>query len=106
MHDPTMAEARRAAGRKGGKARSTKARAAKLVPEAMTADELAGWLSLLFRHTLTQQVEPKVAQACAAVARTLLEARTAAEQPRIAELQEQVDALRALVERAGPRRVA
>jgi hypothetical protein len=48
LHAPEMAEARREAGRKGGKARSAQTRAAKQIPDAMSAADLAGWLSRLF----------------------------------------------------------
>jgi hypothetical protein len=99
MHDPASAEARREASRKGGKARSHKARAAKLVPEALTADEVAGWLSLVFTATLSGTLEPKIATACATVARTLLEASAVADQPRVEELQEQLATLRTMIER-------
>lgn len=101
MHDPDAAEARREAARKGGRNRSAKARARKLIPDAISAEDLAGLLSLLFTQVMTGRVEPKVGTAAAAVARTLLEAQTAAAQPGIADLQEQIDALRALAERRG-----
>jgi hypothetical protein len=101
MHAPDAAELRREAGRKGGRNRSAKARAKKLIPEAMGAEDLAGLLSLLFTQVMTGRVEPKVGTAAAAVARTLLEAQAAAAQPGIEDLQEQIDALRALAERRG-----
>jgi hypothetical protein len=99
LHGPEFAEARREAAKRGGHNRSAKARAAKAMPDAMSADDLAGWLSRLFLQTHAGQVEPKVAHACAALARVLLEAQTAAAQPRIEELQDQVEALRVLIER-------
>ena len=49
IHDPAATEARREASRKGGHARSNQQRAKKEVPEAMAADELGGYLSLLFK---------------------------------------------------------
>jgi hypothetical protein len=101
LHSPDAAEARREASRKGGKARSNKARAAKLIPDAMTAEDLAGWLSLTFTNVLTGRIEPKVATAAAAIAGRLLEAQTAAAQPSIAELEEQLAVLRAMIERQG-----
>ncbi len=106
MHDPESAELRREAGRKGGRNRSAKARAAKLIPDAMTAEDLAGWLSLLFTSVMAGKVEPKIGTAAAAIARTLLEAQTAAAQPSVADLQEQVAVLRALVERGSGGRAA
>jgi hypothetical protein len=101
MHDAESAEIRREAGRKGGRNRSAKARAAKLIPGAMSAEDLAGWLTLLFTSTMTGKVEPKVATACAAIAGRLLEAQTAAVQPSIADLEEQLAVLRAMIERQG-----
>lgn len=99
VHSPDAAEARREASRKGGHARSNKARAAKLVPEEMTPDELAGWLSWLFKRVLMGKMEPKLATAAATVARTLLEVQTAAAQPTIEDLREQVEVLRQMVQR-------
>jgi len=101
MHSPAAAEARREASRKGGKARSNKARAAKLIPDAMSAEDLAGFLSLLFTSTMVGKIEPKIGTACAAIAGRLLEAQTAAAQPSIDDLQEQLATLRALIERGG-----
>jgi hypothetical protein len=98
-HDPQLDGARREAARKGGKARSAKARAAKQIPDALTPDELAGWLSALFKRVLVGEIDPKVGHSCATIARTLLEARAAAEQPRVDELAEQVELLRSLIER-------
>jgi len=67
----------------------------------MTAEQLAGWLSLVFTNTVTGKIEPKVATAAAAVARTLLEAQAAAAQPQVEDLREQLDVLKALIERQG-----
>lgn len=101
MHDPASAEVRREAARKGGHARSNKARAAAQVPDAMTPADLAGYLSLMLKKTMVGSLEPKVATAIATLARALLEAQQAAAQPSITELQEQMDALRVMVERQG-----
>jgi hypothetical protein len=106
MHDPDSAELRREASRKGGRNRSAKARAAKQVPDVMTADELAGWLSLLFAKVMAGRTEPKVGTAAATIARTLLEAQTVASQPTIEDLQEQLAVLRVMVERGAAGRVA
>jgi hypothetical protein len=106
VHAPEAAEARRAAARKGGRNRSAKARAAAQIPDAMSAADLAGFLSLLFTKTMVGGIEPKVASACAAVARTLLDAQTAAAQPSIEDLQEQLATLRALIERGDRGRAA
>jgi hypothetical protein len=106
MHSPDAAEARREAARKGGRNRATKVRAAKQLPEAMTAEDLTSWLSLLFTSVMAGKVEARIGNACAAIARTLLEAQTAAAQPSIAELEEQLAVLRAMVERSGGGRAA
>ena len=89
MHDPASAEGRREASRKGGTARSNKARAAKLVPDALTPDELAGLLSHLFKRVLIGETEPRIATACAALARVLMDLRSAN------ELEERLSALEA-----------
>jgi hypothetical protein len=101
MHSPDVADARREAARRGGRNRATRVRAAKQLPDAMTAEDLTGWLSLLFTSVMAGKVEAKIGNACAAIARTLLEAQTAAAQPSIEDLQEQVAVLRALIERQG-----
>jgi hypothetical protein len=89
VHDPAAADRRREASKKGGKARSTKARAAKQIPEAMSAADLAGWLSLLFISVMTGRIEPKIGTACATIARTLHEVRHATElEERLAELEQ------------------
>jgi len=89
MHDPASAEGRREAARKGGKARSTKARAAKQIPEALTPDELAGWLSFLFKRVMAGQTEPRIATSCAALAKVLMDLRS------VNELEERLSALEA-----------
>jgi hypothetical protein len=101
LHAPEMAEARREAGRKGGKARSAQARAAKQIPDAMSAADLAGWLSRLFTDVVSGTVEPKVGTAAAAIARTLLDTNAIAAQPQLEELQDQLDTLRVMIERQG-----
>ena len=99
MHDPESADARREGSRKGGHARSNRARAAKQIPEAMAPEELVGWLSLLFRNVISGKIEPKIVTAAATIARTILETRDASEKPGLAELEEQVAILRAMIER-------
>ena len=101
MHDPASTEVRRAASRKGGKSRATTERMKKALPETMTASDVAAWLSALFTSVLTGRVDAKTGNACAAIARVLLEAQTAAAQPSIEELQEQLAVLRAMIERQG-----
>ncbi len=106
LHAPEMAEMRRESSRKGGRNRSAKARAAKLIPEAMSAADLAGWLSLLFTNVMEGTIEPRVGAAAATIARTLLDAQNAAAQPRIDDLQEQLALLRHMVERGAGGRAA
>ncbi len=87
-HDPAAADRRREASKKGGKARSNKARALKQIPPAMSAEDLAGWLSLLFTNVMTGRIEPKIGTACATIARMLHEVKHATElEERIAELE-------------------
>jgi hypothetical protein len=89
VHDPAAADRRVEASKKGGKARSNKARAAKQIPPAMSAEDLAGWLSLLFTNVMAGRIEPKIGTACATIARTLHEVKHATElEERIAELEE------------------
>jgi hypothetical protein len=88
VHDPAAADRRREASKKGGKARSAKARAAKQIPDAMDAETLAGWLSLLFTNVMAGRIEPKIGTACATIARILLEVRTTTElEQRLSELE-------------------
>ena len=88
MHDAASVEARREAARKGGRNRSAMARAKAAIPEALTAAELAGWLSALFTSTIAGKTEPRVATAAATVAKTLLEARSVGEfEQRLADLE-------------------
>ena len=103
LHDPLAEAQRREGARKGGKARSNAARAQKQIPAAMDADELAGWLSALFKSVVAEKTEPKVATAAATVARILFEVKTAVD---VQSLAEQVDELRALVERGERGRAA
>lgn len=99
MHDPDSTELRRQASVKGGYARSAKARALKQIPEAMTAEELAGWLSLVFKKVVAGSMEPKIGSAAAAIAKTIIDVQVVADQPAIAELEEQLRMIRSMVER-------
>lgn len=101
MHDPESVELRREASRKGGRNRSAQARAQKLLPEVLEPGDLAAWLSNLFKTVMLGKVEPKVGTACATIAKAILEAQTVAAQPAVEDLQEQLDALRVLIERQG-----
>jgi hypothetical protein len=88
MHAPERAEGRREAARKGGKARANAERARKQIPDAMDAETLAGWLSLLFTNVMAGRIEPKIGTACATIARILLEVRTTTElEQRLSELE-------------------
>ncbi|MDQ3412433.1 MAG: hypothetical protein M3509_09995, partial [Chloroflexota bacterium] len=51
-HHPDSQATIAAGRRKGGQAKSNKARAKKAIPEAMTTDEMAGWLGVAFRKVL------------------------------------------------------
>ncbi len=95
VHDPAAAEARREASRKGGKARSNQARAHKQIPEALTADELIGYLSGLFRAVIGGRVEPKVGTAAATIARVLVDVQERVEiEARLTELEKAAGAPR------------
>jgi hypothetical protein len=88
MHAPERAEGRREAARKGGKARANAERARKQIPDAMSADELSGWLSLLFKNVMAGRIEPKIGTAAASIARVLHEVRHTTEiEQRLAELE-------------------
>jgi len=75
MHSPDHAEMRREASRKGGRNRSAQARARAATPEAMAPDELAGWLSLIFKQVLVGKLEPRVGSAAAGIAKVMLQTR-------------------------------
>ncbi|MDP9364226.1 MAG: hypothetical protein M3Q10_08375 [Chloroflexota bacterium] len=99
-HDPAAEERRREASRKGGAARSNASRARKQIPEAMTAEELTGWLSALFRRVVAEKTSPKVASAAATVARALLEARAQG------EVEQRLEALERAANLSGERKSA
>src|SRR5829696_2011348 len=82
-HDPDAQEQRAEIARKGGAARSTKARAEKELMGALTADELGSALSLAFMRVLNGKTDPKIGVAAASMARTILECQERAELPRI-----------------------
>ena len=88
-HDPEALEAKREAGRRGGHARSTAARARAAVPAAMDAAELGGWLTALFKGVMTGRIEPKIGTAAATIARTMMEVRELVEvEARLVALEE------------------
>ena len=87
-HHPELEAQRAEARSKGGAARSTAARARKKVPTAMAPAELGGWLSLLFTQVMDGDVEPRIATACAAIAKTLTDLRQSSElETRLTELE-------------------
>ena len=98
-HDPEAAEQRREWSRRGGAARSNRERARKQIPDALTTEELAGWLSVAFRKVLTGGMEPGVATAAATVARAVIAVSEAAALQR---LEDRIDEL----ERLAARRLA
>ncbi len=71
-HDPEAEEARRELSRKGGAARSNRARAAKrLPPEAMSLTELQGVLSSVLRDVIAGKTEPGVGNCAAGLGRAI-----------------------------------
>lgn len=88
FHDPQAADLRRAGAVKGGQGKSNQARARKGIPDAMAADELGGYLSLLFKGVMGGRIEARVGTAAATIARALLEVRNVTEiETRLAELE-------------------
>jgi hypothetical protein len=92
MHDPASAELRREASRKGGKARANAERAKKLIPSAMSPEELGGRLSDVFLKVVDGKLSPKIGTAASTIARALIDVRTAGElEERLAELERRAD---------------
>ncbi len=89
-HSPAWAEKRRQWSKKGGAARSNRARAAKRLPaESLTLAEVQGLLSVALKGVLAGRIEPGVANAVANVARTMTTVAEAGElEERIRELEE------------------
>jgi len=93
-HHPARAEEVAAARKRGGQARSNKARALKSLPtELMTNEQLHSYLSVVFKAVIAGRIEPGVGTASSTIARTMLElfraidleARIAALERRIAD---------------------
>jgi hypothetical protein len=88
-HDPArvveLAEYRR----RGGKAKSNKARAMKSLPaEPLSTAELHAFLGIAFRRTLVGKMEPSVATALSNVAKTMAELAKASDlEARMAEIE-------------------
>ena len=75
-HDPAKAETREGWRRKGGSARSNKARAKRqLLDGALTAGEVGAVLSAVLKAVVAGKLEPGVANAAANVARALADVR-------------------------------
>jgi len=90
-HTPDLAEQRRRWSASGGRAKSNTARAKRLLPEAMEADELGAWLAAVFRKLIAGDVEPGVATASASLAKAMIEvARAAHVEDRIVEIERQL----------------
>ena len=79
LHDPAAAAARIEGARKGGRNRSNKQRARKVIAEPMTPAEIQSLLGLALRGVLAGKVEPGVANAAAKLGRALVAVREATE---------------------------
>ena len=87
-HSPAVAAERQAGRRRGGAARSNRERAKKGLPPAMTPKELEQVLSGVLRGTIAGRFAPNVANAAAALGRTLIGIRQAVEvEERLAALE-------------------
>jgi hypothetical protein len=88
VHDPAAADRRREASKKGGKARSNQARAAKQLPPAFTSPELLAVLSGAIRKVEAGEIAPGVVNAMANAARAMNSIREMTEvEARLAELE-------------------
>jgi len=88
MHSPDHAEMRREASRKGGRARSNQARAAKAMPAALTGDELLALLSACLRRVEAGTLEAGPANAIAGLAKAITAIRESTDtEARLAELE-------------------
>ena len=88
MHDPESTELRREASKKGGHARSNAARAAKVMPPAMTSEDLLVTLSAVIRRAEKREIEPGIVNCISGAARTMNEIRKTTElEQRVEELE-------------------
>jgi hypothetical protein len=97
-HSPDIAdETRKAWSAKGGRNSAARVRARKQLPgEILTSDELAAWLSVVFRQLIVGKIDPPIATAAANLARTMTEISRAADvQTRLDELEHLLDIRRA-----------
>jgi len=90
LHDPNVAEQRREASRKGGKARSNAARAKKALPaEIMTDAELLSWLGVMLKRVMAGATTPAIGNSVATIAKAMVAVRQASElEDRLAELEQ------------------
>jgi hypothetical protein len=90
-HHPDLEQQRAEGRRRGGMAKSNKARAKRQLPEAMSHDELLGFVSLSIKGVLGGKVEPGVANAVANLARAFVTVAGVAEfEQQLAELRRDV----------------
>ncbi len=92
-HDPAL-EAQRSEGRRrGGAARSNKARAKKQLPDnVLTLQEVQGLLGVAFKGVLAGRLEPNIGTALASIAKSMVAVAG------VAEIEEQIAELRRLVD--------
>lgn len=88
-HDPATKSQRVEWAKRGGHARSNRARAAKSLPaELMTPPELASWLGIIFKQTMGKQMAPSIGNACVNIARAIADLQKDAQlEERLAELE-------------------
>lgn len=87
-HSPALATERAAARRRGGEHRSNRLRAAKLLPAALTSDDLLVTLSRVIHAAERGSVEPGVVTCISGAARTMTEIRKTTEiEQRLADLE-------------------
>ncbi len=95
-HDPALEAERIEGRRKGGAARSNRARAKKRLPaESLTLQEVQGLLSVALKGVLAGRIEPGIANASANVARAIAAVAQAG------EIEERITALEAAAQIGG-----
>jgi len=88
IHSPDSAEARRESSRRGGHARSNRARARASLPDPLSPADLQNILGGVLRDLVGGRLDPGVATAAATVSRALVALRQAVElEARLAELE-------------------
>src|SRR5688572_16501470 len=98
-HSPALTNERDEARRRGGAARSNKARAKKQLPAGvLTNDELLGFVGLSIKGVLAGKIEPGVANSVANLARAYIVVEEAGA---VEAMQAQVAELRALIAARG-----